>query len=172
MATANEVLSYHPGNGLEQTLAELTEQQRAVFACCCAQRLLAVPSAGGDHPLAARTVDAAWRVASGERDDEADIILADLDALGDELDQDAIASGYYALKAAMTGEISFAGWAASRGLDHAFELADPDGRVFRPVEVDALEPSIQSEFNAQLLDLDKIKRAATEVDLLALRPPT
>ncbi|PKQ24227.1 MAG: hypothetical protein CVT65_03995 [Actinobacteria bacterium HGW-Actinobacteria-5] len=170
MATADEVLEFIAVDGVRsQELARLLPFQRAVFACCCAQRLLDAKDAGGDHPLAQRAVRLAWDLALGDSTEDPEPVLDELEALGEELDQDALAASFYALATAARGGAETAAWAGQRGTDHAFELLDRSDRSYRPLEVDAIDPIVQREYLAQRSDLDRVSSAESSSSLAELR---
>ncbi len=171
MATADEVLEFIAVDGLRsQELARLEPFQRAVFACCCAQRLLHAQDAGGHHPLAQRAVRLAWDLAFGDSTDDPEPVLDELEALGEELDKDALAASFWALATAARGGAETAAWAGQRGTDHAFELLDQSDTSDQPLEVDSIDPIVQREYLAQRSDLDRVSSAESSSSLAELRP--
>ena len=143
--------------------------QRAVFACCCAQRLLKEAGIGEGQSPARLAVDLAWDLILGDPDDDPEAMLDELEALGDELDQDALAASFFALATAARGGAETAGWAGQRGTDHAFEVVSQDVSLYRPLEIDATDPVVQREYQAQRSYLNRVSRAPTPAGLGDLR---
>lgn len=172
VASTDEVLDFIAVDGTRaRELDRLKPFQRAVFSCCCAQRLLNESSPGADHPLAKRAVNLAWELVLGAPDDDAKAVLDELEALGDELDQDALAASFYALATAARGGAETAAWAGQIGTDHAFELVSQAEGPYRPLEIDASDPIVDREYQAQRSDLDRVSTAPSPTSLADLRQP-
>ncbi len=171
VSSADEVLDFIAIDGTRaRELALLQPFQQTVFACCCAQRLIAATGADADHPLARRAVNLAWELVLGDSDEDPEAVLHALAALGDALDQDVLAASLYALATAAGGGAVTAAWAGQRGTDRAFDLVSwARGATFRPLEIDAVDPLVDGEYQAQCSDLNRVSSAPNPAALADMR---
>jgi hypothetical protein len=155
-------------DGLAVRVSGLSRSARTASAAAAAERLLRLerpPHAD----LADRAVEAAWRrVNASARASDQDL-LDQLMSLGDELDHDPIAAASYALRAAVSGEVSDAVWAAQRAMDAAYERAQkPDAWRFEALEADAATPSVQEEYERQHDALVRLAADGVTPEVLAV----
>lgn len=147
---------------MPERVERLPPRDRAAFAVACAARLLR------QHPprlasLAEQAIVAAWLAVDERNTDEGRSLLATLDGLGEELDDDAMAASFYALRAALDADVKDAVWAAERGLDAAFSAAEDEVVVGHVVtnednEACAATAIVQHEYRRQTHDLVLLER--------------
>lgn len=147
-------------------LAALTDVQAVWLALACAERLL--PRASDEQQGVLReALDMAWDALTSHHPHRAASMAAALGAR-DDLDDDPVASAFYALEA-VAGVSGAAAWGAARGIDDAFERVPyPDGATeFRPLEEDTASEPVQRELRWQLLAADVVSQAAAAADVRA-----
>jgi hypothetical protein len=159
MTDPDEILAFALRGGLLSRLEALHPVARGAFAAACAQRLLLIDPPSTEVALTRLAVSTAWRILRDPEAAGADEVLVQLDALDeDDLDEDAVAGAYYALKAATSGSSQEAAWAAGRAFDAAFEAAkEPPSMSYRPLADDARDPHVQNEYRAQLQTLEVLE---------------
>jgi hypothetical protein len=147
-------------------LAALTDDRAVWMALACAERLLARASA--DQQAVLRdALSSAWEALAAADRTRAAALAAVLEER-DDLDDDPVASVYFALEA-VAGTPDAAGWGAARGIDDAFERVPyPDGATeFRPLVEDAATETVQQELRWQMLAADTVSQAATADEVRA-----
>jgi hypothetical protein len=147
---------------MPERVGRLPPPDRAAFAAGCAARLLR------QHPprlapLAEKAVLAAWLAIEEQSSDEGRSLLSKLDRLGEELDDDAMAAAFYALRAALDADVNDAVLAAERGIDASFAAAENEVVAGYAVtkednEACASTPVVQDEYRRQLHDLLLLER--------------
>jgi hypothetical protein len=162
MATADEILDFDVGGGRKRRLRGLEPRRAAAFAAACAQRIIARTDTTAESvDFAAAAVAAAWAILSGEAAETAEHLLAGFEELSaDQQDTDHAAAAYFALASALEAKVDDAEWAASRAFADAFECSHASSSVMRPLEVDAMMPAVQWEYDQQARDLTVVEDAS------------
>lgn len=137
-------------------VAVLPSAARALFACACAERLMAAfrwfcdMTSSASYKVVCEALDAAWspdnaRRAPGERDVAA-LVPGDEEGelmLGSAVAQNAVACVAYALEVRQTGEVQKAVWAARQLYEAADAVVQQSAAVQTYVEDIDQEPPVQ-----------------------------
>ena len=173
-------------------LEPLPPLARKAFALACAERLMrrheALPNPRpftvGWRPL----LDAMWSELADLSKDAAYRVRHALQVFRvsplnhcrgqdgpDDADEDAAAASIYAAECFLSGDASYAAWAASRATDAAFVAAAGDLQQSSPKSVseaavvfasEAMHPTVQGELRTQLADLSLLERAGVTLAVL------
>jgi len=160
-------------------LATLPCVARALFACACAERLMAAfrwfcnMTGGASYKVVREALDSAWSPndadpAAGERDIAA-LVPGDKEGelpLGSAVAQNAVASVAYALQARRTGDVQTAVWAARQLYEAADAVVQQGAAVQTYVEDIDQEPPVQLMVRGVYAALDAVG-SVTSADLLA-----
>jgi len=154
-----------PWQRIRDRLSALPVPGRAVFALACAERLVACRTSERAPGLRAALTQGWSAVLVGQGN------LAHLRrefGTRPDLDDDEVAAVAYALQA-VDGSPDAAWWAASRGMDAAFENVAGSEVVseYRALEIDAAEPVVQAELEWQRAVLDQLELAGPTEELVS-----
>jgi hypothetical protein len=140
-----EPLAYR--DSLRRRIVALPPLLQAVFALACAEHLVSLEASPRQATLRA-AIDRGFEQLAGESGD-----LAALHAAlsgREDVDDDEVAAVVFALGAVL-GRPNSAWWTADRSLDAAYDRAPHPVKaaMFRPLEDDTADPSVQQEISWQ-----------------------